>query len=313
MFIGRKEELKELERIYNAGGFHMLLIYGKPGAGKTTLLEEFCRDKDTIFFTAANKSSRSNLTNFSSKVLEHFGDEMVQPFSFWENAFLYIRDKDIGAKIIIVIDEFTEIAKRDMAFMNVLFSSVDKQLQDSNIILIIASDDEKFTNKFPLLQKEMFADKTHEMIHLENFLNDETIKILTEEAMKRSKGIERSKFIRVSADEIIQCEGEITSDMYRIVSGKAICYLNYGTENEYVIGSFKEGACFGEYQLLTGKPALCTMVAYSDMLLLRISRDEFSKFIEMNAANAIDIMHVQAKMINAMKVHLDMLIDELKS
>ena len=313
MFIGRKEELKELERFYNAAGFNMLLIYGKPGAGKTTLLEEFCRDKDTIFFTAKPQSSRANLIRFSSKVLEHFCDKKHQPFPFWENSFAYIRDKYFGAKIIIIIDEFTEIAKRDALFMNVLCDSVDNELQYSNVLLIIASDDEKFTKKFLLLHKEMFTDNTHEIIHLENFLNDETIKILAEEAMKRSKGIDRSKFIRVSADEIIQREGESGSEMYKIVSGKAICYLNYGTENEYVIGTFKEGACFGEYQLLTGKPALYTVIAFSDMLLLRISRDEFRKFIEMNAANAIDIMRVQAKMINAMKVHLDMLIGELKS
>ena len=313
MFIGRKEELRELDRFYAAEGFHMLLIYGKSGAGKTTLLKEFCRGKDAIFFTAKRESSRANLSKFSSKVLEYFCDKTHLPFSFWENSFVYIRDKYLGTKFIIVIDEFTEIAERDAAFMDVLCNSVDNELKHSNILLILTSGNEKFIQQYILTKREMLARKINEIIHLDKFLNDETIEKLKEEAMKRSKGIDRSKFIRVSADEIIQREGEISSDMYKIISGKAICYLNYGTENEYVIGTFKEGASFGEYQLLTGKPALCTMVAFTDMLLLRIGRDEFRKFIEMNAANAIDIMRVQAKMISALRFHLDMLIDELKS
>ncbi len=49
------------------------------------------------------------------------------------------------------------------------------------------------------------------------------------------------------------------------------------------------------------------------MLLLRIGRDEFRKFLEMNISNAIDIMRVQARIIGILKFHLDMLIDEVNN
>ncbi len=313
MFIGRKEELKELERIYSTEGFHMLLVHGKPGAGKTALIENFCKGKDSIFFKAEHKSSRANLSKFSAKILEHYEDKSTQTFSFWENAFSYIKSKQEEKRIIIVLDDFSEIAERDAAFMNVLCSSIDNELKDSNIFLVLTSGNERFTQRYLITKTEPVAKKITDIIHLENFLNDETVEKLKEEAMKRSKGIDRSKFIRISADEVIQHEGESSSEMYKIISGTAICYLNYGTEKEYVLGRFKEGASFGEYQLLTGKPALCTMTAYSDMLLLRIGREEFRKFVEMNAVNAIDIMRVQAKMIGALKFHLDMLISEVNS
>jgi adenylate kinase len=313
MFIGRKDELRELQNIYGSEGFQMVLIHGKPGTGKTTLLEEFCKDKDTIFFTAKRGSSRANLTKFSMKVLEHYEDKDTRPFSFWEHAFSYIKSKQDGKKIIVVIDNFSEIAERDPVFMNVLCNSVDNELKDSNIVLILTSGNEKFIQRYLLTMTEPIAKKLTNKIHLDKFLNEETISKLQEETMKRSKGIDRTKFIRVNADDVIQREGEESAEMYKVVSGTAISYLNYGTEKEYLLGKFKEGASFGEYPLLTGKPALCSVVAFTDMLLLRISRDEFRKFISMNVSNAVDIMRVQAKMISVLKLHVDMLIDELHS
>lgn len=311
MFIGRKDELRKLQNIYGTEGLHMVLIHGKPGAGKTTLLEEFCKDKDTIFFTAKRESSRANLTKFSMKVLEHYEDKETRPFSFWEHAFSYIESQQDGKKIILVIDDFSEIAERDPVFISVLCNLADNELKDSNIILILTSGNEKFIQKYLLTMTEPIAKKLTDKIYLDKFLNEETISKLQEEAMKRSKVSDRTKFIRVNADEVIQREGEESSEMYKVVSGTAIAYLNYGTEKEYVLGNFKEGASFGEYPLLTGKPALCTVTAFSDMLLLRISRDEFRKFISMNVSNAVDIMRVQMKMISVLKFHLDMLIDEL--
>ena len=313
MFIGRKDELRKLQNIYGNEGFQMILIHGRPGTGKTTLLEEFCKDKNTIFFTAKSESSRANLIKFSMKVLEHYKDKYIKSFSFWEHAFSYIKSKQDGKKIIVAIDNFSEIAERDPVFMNILYSLSENELKDSNIVLILTSGNEKFIQKYIFSMTEPIAKKLTNKIYLDTFLNEETISKLQDETVKRSKGIDRTKFIQVHADEVIQREGETGSEMYKIVSGTAICYLNYDTDKEYLIGRFKEGASFGEYQLLTGKPAPYTMVAFSDMLLLRISRDEFRKFIEMNTTNAVDIMRVQAKMIAALKLHVDILVDELHS
>ena len=311
MFVGRHDELRKLDGIFKSDGFSCLVIYGNPGAGKTTLIEEFCKDKDAIIFTVKSLSSRANLVKFSSKVLEHYNDTGHQPFSFWENPFSYIREKQAGSRIIIVLDEFSEIAERDAAFMKVLGGILDNELKDSNVFLILTSGNVKLIQKDFLNVITPISRKINEYIYLDKFLNDETAEKLKEETIRRSKGIDRTKFIRVSADEVILREGEKSSDMYKIISGTAICYLNYGTDKEYMLGSFKNEASFGVYQLLTGKPSLYTMAAFSDMLLLRIGRSEFRKFISMNTVNAIDIMRVQAKMLGILKFHLDMLIDEM--
>ncbi len=49
MFIGRKDELKILEDLYNSNQFEMLLMYGRRRIGKTTLLSKFSEDKNSVF------------------------------------------------------------------------------------------------------------------------------------------------------------------------------------------------------------------------------------------------------------------------
>ena len=99
--------------------------------------------------------------------------------------------------------------------------------------------------------------------------------------------------------------------MYKIISGRAICNINNGMDDEYMIGSLSEGKTFGEYSILTDNPGIYTVTSYSDMLLLRISRSDFEDFIQMNSANSVNIMRNMAAMLNTMRVNINMLNDEL--
>ena len=51
MFIGRKKELGELNKLYNSDKFEFTVIYGRRRVGKTALINEFTKNKDTIFLT----------------------------------------------------------------------------------------------------------------------------------------------------------------------------------------------------------------------------------------------------------------------
>ena len=63
--IGRIEELKHLEALYNSNKFEFLVMYGRRRIGKTTLLQEFAKDKNAIFYPAQAKNDALNLEDFS--------------------------------------------------------------------------------------------------------------------------------------------------------------------------------------------------------------------------------------------------------
>ena len=95
---------------------------------------------------------------------------------------------------------------------------------------------------------------------------------------------------KFSEDEVIIREGETYEEMYKIVSGRAALYLQYGTENEYLIGVLSDGKWFGEVSVLTGKPSPYSVVAISDIMVMRIGADRFESFISQNPRNTAEIM-----------------------
>ena len=319
MFLGRKKELNELERIYKQDGFQIFVITGAEGVGKTTLVEEFCKGKNTIFFTASKESGRANIFRFSQIVLDHYKDENTKPFTFWQDALKYIatneynEDTKKSGRIVLVLDELSEFAQRDFMFIKMFQNTIDHDLKDSNIFMVIIDSDIKLTKKTFLNSITSLRSEITGKLHLERFVIDEAdLEKLKDEAEKTEKGIHnvRMKMQKVSAETIILREGEVNEEMYKIISGRAICYFKYGTDDEYVLASLKEGSCFGEYSLLTGKPGIYTVVAFTDMLVMKITKEDFGTFVEMNAQNSVSIMQNMAKMLNVMAVNIDMIRNE---
>ena len=300
MFIGREKELAQLEEAYSEGGCKFFVVQGGRGVGKSTLIGEFCRDKNAVIYSPIFGDSKSNLLNFSGTVLRHFGDMNHPPFHYWEDVLKYIAGKN--ERIIIAVDNADIFASRFPVAMKVFDKAVDSLFAEKNILLI-------FSCVNPSLLRIPIAGKAA-VIPLGKFLTDKNIENLKREEMKQTV-IGRAKFVQVSADTVIIREGEKNSEMYKIISGRAICNINNGTDDEYLLGSLSEGKTFGEYSLLTDNPGIYTVTAYSDMLLLRISRSDFEDFIQMNAANSVNIMRNMAAMIKVMKLNIDMLNEEL--
>lgn len=120
--------------------------------------------------------------------------------------------------------------------------------------------------------------------------------------------------------ESIFHEGDVNTQMYKIVDGQAEVYLNYGTESEYLLGIVSKGRCIGDVSLLSGKPEVYTVIAYSDVLALSITHDHLQDFVSENHKDIMDIMENMANMICLMKTNMDMLwqdtrrlLEELKS
>ena len=301
MFVGRDKELETLERIYNQSGFQVVIVSGARGVGKTALVEEFCKRRENIFFMASYESGLKNLLNFSIMVRKHYNDEDKTPFQFWKTALSYVSEKSNGKRIIVVLDNFTNLSDRNLAFTSSLKSFAEKEGRESNIMLILSSSDVNFCRSF------IIGDNCDSRLVYASLFLDQ---IKEDDVNNFTMNVEKPKMLKFSADEVVLRQGEVNKDMYKIVSGNAVCYFNYGTDEELVIGNLKDSNTFGEYSLLTDEPEIYTVVAFSDLLVLRIGRSEFEKFITLNASNSIEIMKNMASMLHVMKVNIDMLNGE---
>lgn len=123
--------------------------------------------------------------------------------------------------------------------------------------------------------------------------------------------VNRNKIYNVPEGTIILNEGEINLDMYKIVSGHVEMYTGYGTDNEVLIGLLGPGACFGEFGILTGKPAIYTIITYSETRILRVTEALMGDFIEENKDSILQIMKNMANNMMRMHRQIDQLSCEL--
>lgn len=121
----------------------------------------------------------------------------------------------------------------------------------------------------------------------------------------------RSAITVFSDNEVMLKEGEICGEMFKIISGSAALYLHFGEENEYLIGILTEGKCFGEVSLLAEKPSPYTVVAVDDVMVMRITAEQFEGFVRDNTRNAVDIMKNMASRIFMLNTNLNMISEEL--
>ena len=59
-FIGRRDELEELESLYVMPGLKTYALYGRKDLGKTALLKEFCEGK-AAFTSTSETATRSRM------------------------------------------------------------------------------------------------------------------------------------------------------------------------------------------------------------------------------------------------------------
>lgn len=117
--------------------------------------------------------------------------------------------------------------------------------------------------------------------------------------------------LKFHADDIIIREGGTYEEMYKIISGSVAVYIRYGEKEEHLIGIYSRSKCFGEIHVLSGQPSIYTVVAYDDVLLMRITRDSLEEFIRNNPRNAIDIMQNMVHTNMLMQKNIDLLLDDL--
>ena len=124
---------------------------------------------------------------------------------------------------------------------------------------------------------------------------------------------ESSRMQKFPEDSVIIREGEVRNEMYKIVSGKVAVYIKYGEKNEYLLGILSEQQCFGELGILCHQPSIYTVVAVYDVLVMRISANDFDSFLLNNNKNAVDIIRNLSWCVTNLKGNLDLVLEELSN
>ena len=123
----------------------------------------------------------------------------------------------------------------------------------------------------------------------------------------------RNQIYEIPEGTMILKEGETNLDMYKILSGNVEMYTGYGTKNEVLLGMLGPGSCFGEFGILTKQPAIYTIIAYSNLKVLRVTESLIMDFMKDNPDNVLKIMHNMANLMMKMQSQIEQLSTELNA
>ena len=130
-FVGRKEELSELESLYRKGGC-AVAVYGRRRIGKTALLEHFCESKNSLFLRCLKGGGSASLDYFSETVSAFLGNK-VSIDSFM--GLTSVLETVVSKKTVIVIDEYPYISTPMVS--SLLQHFIDGPLSRSGSMLIL--------------------------------------------------------------------------------------------------------------------------------------------------------------------------------
>lgn len=128
---------------------------------------------------------------------------------------------------------------------------------------------------------------------------------------KNDSDMDHAKMQKFQAGDIIMREGQIYDEMYKVLSGSVEVYIRYGEKDEHLIGIYSKSKCFGEMSVLSEQASIYTVVAFDEVLLMRITRDYLEEFIRNNPRNAIDIMKNMVHTTAVMQKNIGLLLDDL--
>jgi len=169
MFVNRELELQTLNKQYNLDGSSFVVLYGRRRVGKTTLIREFIKQKEAIYFYATEINISMQLKSFTKDILDILGFSNIS-FDSFEDAFVFLANNIGDKKLILVFDEYQNLAKIDKSFSSVLQKVWDMHLQQTNIMLILCGSTISMMHSEVLNYSAPLYGRSTAIIHLKPLL-----------------------------------------------------------------------------------------------------------------------------------------------
>ena len=168
MFVGRENELRELEERYGREGAQLVVLYGKRRLGKTALLREFARNKAHLFYVSRETIDSEQIRLFSQEVLKDSPvGEYLASFDSWEKAFRFLSHEAKGRRILLIIDEFPYMAQNNKELLSILQNIWDQEEEDSRLMLVLTGSSLSYMEEQVLGEESPLYGRTSASIRLE--------------------------------------------------------------------------------------------------------------------------------------------------
>lgn len=137
-FIGRKDQLKKLDKMICLEEMNFTLIYGRRRVGKSELVHQALLKSNvrSLYYECKQVAQESNVNGLSEILSETMGLPKLG-FSDMESLLNYIFQLSTEEKLVLVLDEYPYLRETIKGMDSILQSVVDKYRKSAKITLII--------------------------------------------------------------------------------------------------------------------------------------------------------------------------------
>lgn len=137
-FIGRKEELKKLNKVISSEEMSFALIYGRRRVGKSELVNQAIAKSKVkkLYYECKQVAQESNVNGLSEIVSETLGLPKLG-FTDIESLLNYIFEFSTKEKMVLVLDEYPYLRESVKGMDSILQAVIDKYRKTSKLTLII--------------------------------------------------------------------------------------------------------------------------------------------------------------------------------
>lgn len=228
-FIGRKEEIKDLNLLLKKKTSSLVVIKGRRRIGKSRLIQEFGAKHKFYQFTGMaptkNSTIQSQLNEFSRQLSIQAGlPELIA--DDWSKLFVLLADKIRTDKVIVLFDEISWMGSKDPDFLGKLKNAWDIYFkQNPELILILCGSVSAWIEK-NILSSTGFMGRISLSLHLEELSLTECNQFLNELGSKASP-YDKLKLLSVTGG-IPRYIEEIQASLTAEENIKRLCFMPKG-------------------------------------------------------------------------------------
>lgn len=134
--VGRNADLRELALTYAQAGSQLIVLYGRRGIGKREMLKEFLRGKRYVYYTARQASPKLQCRMMGEEMERRFQIKLQE--MTYDCFFSSIPSED-SSKLVLVVEDFEYIAKRDPSFVESIVRFKENRLNPDPVMIILCS------------------------------------------------------------------------------------------------------------------------------------------------------------------------------
>lgn len=236
--IVRASQTKLMQQLLQTRKSSFVAVTGRRRIGKTYLIDEVYKKHICLRVTGIqNADINTQIINFTQKVAEYSGKQIVTPPNNWQEAFTLLREylKSLSKrkKQVIFLDELPWMATKRSGFIEMLAHLWNDYLsKETHFILVICGSATSWITQKIVNSKGGLHNRITQQIHLKPFTLAET------RAFLQSKGIQ---LVSNSVAEIYMAMGGVPFYLEQLQKGESvaqaiarICFSKEGVlKNEY--------------------------------------------------------------------------------